>query len=38
MNDRNEADTRAESIDPALRAAGWGVVDGIKTSTENCDP
>ena len=24
----NEAETRAEHIDPALRAAGWGVVEG----------
>lgn len=24
----NEAETRAELIDPALRAAGWGVVEG----------
>jgi len=24
----NEADTRAEYIDPALKAAGWGVVEG----------
>ena len=24
----NEAETRAEHIDPALKAAGWGVVDG----------
>ena len=24
----NEAETRAEHIDPALAAAGWGVVDG----------
>ena len=24
----NEAETRAELIDPALKAAGWGVVDG----------
>jgi hypothetical protein len=24
----NEAETRAEHIDPALEAAGWGVVDG----------
>ena len=23
----NEAETRAEHIDPALKAAGWGVVD-----------
>ena len=24
----NEAETRAEHIDPALAAAGWGVVEG----------
>ena len=24
----NEAETRAEHIDPALKAAGWGVVTG----------
>ena len=24
----NEAETRAEYIDPALKAAGWGVVEG----------
>ena len=24
----NEAETRAELIDPALAAAGWGVVEG----------
>ena len=24
----NEADTRAEPIEPALRAAGWGAVEG----------
>jgi len=23
----NEAETRAEHIDPALKAAGWGVVE-----------
>jgi type I restriction enzyme, R subunit len=23
----NEAETRAEHIDPALKEAGWGVVD-----------
>jgi len=34
MNDRNEADTRAELIDPALRAAGWGVVDGSRVRRE----
>jgi len=27
----NEAETRAEHIDPALKAAGWGVVEGIQT-------
>ena len=27
----NEAETRAEHIDPALQAAGWGVVEGEKT-------
>ena len=26
----NEAETRAELIDPALRAAGWGVVEGSR--------
>src|ERR1700731_4499791 len=26
----NEAETRAEHIDPALRAAGWGVVEGSR--------
>ena len=26
----NETDTRAEYIDPALRAAGWGVVEGSR--------
>ena len=24
----NEAETRAEHIDPSLKAAGWGVVEG----------
>ena len=24
----NEAETRAEHIDPALKAAGWGAVEG----------
>ena len=24
----NEADTRAKPIEPALRAAGWGAVEG----------
>jgi len=30
----NEAETRAELIDPALRAAGWGVVEGSKIHRE----
>jgi type I restriction enzyme R subunit len=30
----NEAETRAEHIDPALKAAGWGVVEGSKTFRE----
>src|SRR5665647_2577860 len=30
----NEAETRAEHIDPALRAAGWGVVEGSRISRE----
>ena len=31
----NEAETRAEHIDPALRAAGWGVVEGSKVLREH---
>ena len=30
----NEAETRAEHIDPALAAAGWGVVDGSRILRE----
>ena len=30
----NEAETRAEYIDPALKAAGWGVVDGSRILRE----
>jgi len=30
----NEAETRAELIDPALQAAGWGVVDGSRVRRE----
>lgn len=26
----NEAETRAELIDPQLREAGWGVIEGSK--------
>jgi type I restriction enzyme R subunit len=31
----NEAETRAEHIDPALKAAGWGVVDGSRLRREH---
>lgn len=34
----NEAETRAELIDPALREAGWGVVDGSRTRREVIAP
>jgi type I restriction enzyme R subunit len=30
----NEAETRAEHVDPALKAAGWGVVDGSRIRHE----
>ena len=29
-----EADTRANRIDPVLRSAGWGVVDGAQVHRE----
>lgn len=33
----NEAETRAELIDPALLSAGWGVVEGSRVLRErNC--
>lgn len=32
--DRNEAETRAELIDPAIKAAGWGVVDASRVRRE----
>jgi len=32
----NEAETRADHIDPALAAAGWGVVEGSRTAREHC--
>jgi hypothetical protein len=31
----NEAETRAEHIDPALKAAGWGVVAGSRIRRAN---
>ena len=30
----NEAETRAEHIDPALAAAGWGVAEGSRVRRE----
>ena len=30
----NEAETRAEHIDPVLAAAGWGVVEGSRIRRE----
>ena len=30
----NEAATRAELVDPALKAAGWGVVSGSRIRRE----
>ncbi|HEY1950030.1 MAG TPA: DEAD/DEAH box helicase family protein [Bryobacteraceae bacterium] len=30
----NEAETRAEHIDPALKAAGWGVLEGSRLARE----
>lgn len=32
---RNEAQTRLDFIDPAIRAAGWGVVEGSRISVEH---
>jgi type I restriction enzyme R subunit len=34
MSPLNEAETRAEHIDPALRAAGWGEVEGSRIHRE----
>lgn len=31
----NEAETRAEYIDPALEAASWGVVEGSRVLREH---
>jgi type I restriction enzyme R subunit len=31
----NEAETRADHIDPALKAAGWGVVEGSRVMREH---
>ena len=37
-HDRNEAETRAELIDPALAAAGWGKVDESRIKREVIAP
>jgi type I restriction enzyme R subunit len=34
----NEAETRAEHIDPALKTAGWGVVEGSRVLREYPTP
>ena len=34
QQDLNEAETRAELIDPALVQAGWGKVDGSRVRRE----
>ena len=34
MNSMNEAETRAEYIDPALKVAGWGVSEGSRVERE----
>ena len=34
LHDETEADTRAERIDPVLRAAGWGTVEGSRVRRE----
>ncbi len=34
MINRNEAETRAELIDPTIKSAGWGVVEGSRVQRE----
>lgn len=34
----NEAETRAELIDPSLKAAGWGVIEGSRVAREVITP
>ena len=38
LHDETEAETRAERIDPVLRAAGWGVVEGSRIRREMICP
>ena len=34
VHDETEAETRADRIDPVLRAAGWGIVEGSRIRRE----
>lgn len=34
----NEAETRADHIDPALKEAGWGVVEGSRVGANTRSP
>ena len=38
LHDETEAETRADRIDPVLREAGWGVVDGSRIRREMICP
>ena len=38
LHDETEAETRADRIDPVLRAAGWGTVDGSRIRREMICP
>ena len=38
LHDETEAETRADRIDPELRAAGWGVVEGSRVRREMICP
>ncbi len=38
IHHETEADTRANRIDPVLRAAGWGVVEGSRVRREHICP
>ncbi len=38
LKNMNEAETRAELIDPALAAAGWGKVEGSRVRYEVIGP
>ena len=38
LHDETEAETRADRIDPVLRAAGWGVIEGSRIRREMICP